>query len=121
MQIDFSDGRGKVVRLTPKGTYMVKLLFKSSGFYANNVRVVPSKDNPGEWRVYPPAHPVSKGWKGDCEFDQSKSLWKVIEELAVKVVEASLEQKGAREDDFTDFDAGIAESIDHFQRGDQPP
>lgn len=121
MQVDFSDGRGKVIRCNSKGTYLVKLLFKSSGLYANNVRVVPSKDNPGEWKVYPPAHPVGNGWKGDCEFDRSKPLWKIIEDLSIKTVEQHLENEEPPDIDFDNLEADLDKAIDIFGINDKPP
>ena len=120
MQIDFSDGRGNVIRCNAKGTYLVKLLFKSSGLYANNVRVLPSKDNPGEWIAYPPAHPVGKGWKGDCEFDRSKPLWKVIEELSIKTVDQYVKKEEALVDDFSNLEEDLSNAFDAFENGHDP-
>lgn len=121
MQIDFSDGRGKVYRTNPNGTHFVKLSFRKGGLYINRVRVIPSKDNVGEWIVYQPAYKGSKGWISDCEFERSSPLWKAIEDAAIKAVEAHIEKELSLDDDFDDIDRDLSDAFDRFGNDEQPP
>ena len=121
MQIDFSDGRGRVYRTNAKGTHLVKLIFKGSGLHINRIRVVPSRDDPGDWVVYPPAYKSGKDWKVDFEFNKSAPFWKIVEELAIKVVEEYSKNEDAIDDDFEDIEDNLSKAIDNFEDHNKPP
>ncbi len=114
MQVDFSDGRGNVYRTSPKGTHLVKLSFRRSGVYINKIRVVPSKDDPGDWIVYLPAYKSAKGWKSDFECSKSGPVWKIIEELAIKTVRAYDGKDEVDDDGYGDLDDFLSKGIDDF-------
>lgn len=120
MQVDFSDGRGKVYRTNSKGTHLVKLSFKGSGLHVNRVRVVPSRDDLGEWIVYPPAYKSGKDWKKDFEFNKSAPLWKVIEELAIKAVEA-YEGQDDIDEDYDNFEYSMSKALNGIEDNHKPP
>lgn len=86
MQIDFGHKYAEVYARNEKGTYMVKVSFPEVGMYINGIKVVPSKNNEGEYKVYAPAYSTGKGWKQHLEFSGNSELWALISEEAIKAV-----------------------------------
>lgn len=120
MQVDFSDGKGNVYRTNANGTYFVKLNFKSSGLHINRMRVIASRDDPGEYIAYPPSYLVKRSWKSDFEFNRSAPLWQIIEDLAIKAVKAHEEQEEIDIDN-PNFEDDLSRAFDSLDTNSHPP